>query len=96
MDYSSREGVLIPDGARRKLNLCSAAFAPTEIPLRIRKELAPAALADSEFKAVPTEDLMHLARTRKRIYVIDRASAIAALKGVFNPYGKVKFGASRQ
>jgi len=96
MDYSSREGVLIPDGARRKLNLCSAAFAPTEIPLRIRKELAPAALADAEFKAVPTEELMHLARTRKRIYVTDRASAIAALKGVFNPYGKVKFGSTRQ
>ena len=96
MDYSSREGVLIPDGVRRKLNLCSAASAPTNIPLRIKKELAVHALADSEFKQISTEDLVELARSRKRVYVTDRASAIAALKGVFNPYGKVKFGSTRQ
>ena len=82
MDYSSREGVLIPDGVRRKLNLCSAASAPTNIPLRIKKELAVHALADSEFKQIDTFELMELARVRKHVFVTDRASAIAVLKGV--------------
>ena len=60
-----------------------------DAPLRIRQELAEHALADPEFKQVPTEDLLYLARTRKRVYVTDRASAIAALKGVVNVGGKV-------
>lgn len=97
MDYTSREGVLIPDGARRKLEFCSApAFAPTNIPLKIKQELAQSALADPEFKQCDTEDLIRLAKERKNVHVSDRASAIDVLKGVFNPNGKVKFGASRQ
>ena len=54
------------------------------IPLRVKKRLAPSLLADSEFKQVPTEELIMLARSRKHVYVIDRASAIAALKGTSN------------
>jgi hypothetical protein len=69
---------------RPRIQLCSAPALTTDIPLRIKKELAPHALADSEFKQVPTEDLLFLARDRKRVYVTDRASAIAVLKGVVN------------
>ena len=52
-----------------------------DVPLRVKSELVPALLADCEFRQVPTQELLELARLRKRIYVVDRASAIAVLKG---------------
>ena len=52
-----------------------------DIPLRIRKDLAPLALADAAFLALSTEDLIGLARKR-HVHVTDRASAIGVLKGV--------------
>jgi hypothetical protein len=52
------------------------------IPLRIKKSLAAGFLADSEFKQIDTFELMELARVRKHVFVADRASAIAVLKGV--------------
>jgi len=81
-DYTTREGQLMPDAARRTTQFCgNVTERIADIPLRIKKELAPFALADAEFKQVPTEDLMALAR-RKHVYVTDRASAIAVLKGI--------------
>ena len=55
---------------------------PSSVPLRVKTCLAATLLADSEFKQVDTMDLIWLARERKRVHVSDRASAIAALKGV--------------
>jgi hypothetical protein len=52
------------------------------IPLRVKKSLAAGFIADAEFKQADTNDLIQLARVRKHIYTTDRASAIAALKGV--------------
>ena len=75
-----RDPNLITEEAMR--HFCQPPTASTNIPLRIRPELAAPALADCEFKQVTTEDLLFLARDRKRVYVTDRASAIAVLKGV--------------
>jgi hypothetical protein len=74
---------LVPVEAQRTPSFCSL---PGEvigdIPLRLKMGLAPTFLTDPEFKAVPTEDLIFLVRTRKHIHVCDRSSAIAVLKGV--------------
>lgn len=52
------------------------------VPLRVKQNLAASFLSDPEFKQFSTEDLMQLAQRRKNVYTTDRASAIAALKGV--------------
>ncbi len=75
-----RDPNLITEEAMR--HFCQPPAASTDIPLRVRRALAPAFLADSEFKQVPTEELLELARARKHVYVTDRASAIAVLKGM--------------
>ena len=69
---------------QNEIKFASAQPAATDIPLRIKTELAQHALADPEFKQFSTELLIKLARDRKRVYVTDRASAIAACKGVVN------------
>ena len=63
------------------VDYCSMQSHVTNIPLRIKKELAAEFLADSEFKQIETQELIGLARVRKRIYTEDRASAICLLKG---------------
>jgi hypothetical protein len=82
MDYSTREGKLMPAAARRSVEFASAQKLVGDIPLRAKTELVPLILADSEFKQIATEELMELARVRKHVYTVDRASAIAVLKGV--------------
>lgn len=52
-----------------------------DLPLRVKKELAPRMLAISEWKEVPTEELIEMARKRG-IHTTDRASAIAVLEGL--------------
>ena len=69
---------------RTSIQFATASSPSTDIPLRIKKELAVHALADPEFKQITTADLLFLARDRKRVYVVDRESAIAACKGVVN------------
>ena len=49
----------------------------------MKQNLAASFLSDSEFKQFDTMDLLRLARSRKHVHCVDRASAIAALKGVF-------------
>ena len=66
---------------KRTVRLCSAPALSPNIPLRVKKELAGRFLMDSEFRQAATEDLLWLAKERKHVYVTDRASAIAALKG---------------
>lgn len=53
-----------------------------DIPLRVKRELAPAMLALSVFKEIPTEDLIADAFRLKNVHTSDRASAIAVLKGI--------------
>ena len=68
------------DEATREL--CTKAVAQSSnIPLRVKLALAAGFLADAEFKHVPTEELIGLAKDRKHILTDDRASAIAVLKG---------------
>src|SRR5208282_621110 len=97
-DYMTRGGQIMPAAARRKIEFCSpvpqvapvavpqisfeAAVSLTNIPLRIKQEFAAAMLADSEFKATPTEDLIYLAMRSKHVHVSDRASAIRVIKGL--------------
>ena len=97
-DYITRDGQVMPAAACRKVEFCSpvpqvapvavpqisfeAAVSLTNIPLRIKPEFAAAMLADSEFKAIPTEDLIYLAMHSKHVHVADRASAIRVIKGL--------------
>lgn len=66
--------------ARRYLSLCYKSSLSSEVPLHIVSELEDLALADPEFKQRDTADL--ICEAQKRCYVVDRASAIAVLKGV--------------
>ena len=82
------KGHYIPSGAVRYPRFCTApSNEGADIPLRIRKDLAALALADKDFLALSTEDLIDLAR-KKHVYVSDRASAIAVLKGQVIPVGE--------
>ena len=76
------KGHYIPSSAVRYPKFCTAPSTEgVDIPLRIRKDLAPLALADKDFQTSATEDLINLAR-KKHVHVDDRASAIAVLKGL--------------
>ena len=79
---NTKQLALVPAESQRTPSFCSLPGVVGDIPLRIKKALAPTFLADPEFKAVPTEDLIFLVRTRKHIHVSDRATAIAVLKGL--------------
>lgn len=82
-DCMTREGEVMPGAARRKMQFCSASAEAqsTNIPLRVKNEYRGRLLADSEFKMIPTEELIYLAKSR-RVYTVDRSSAIAVLKGL--------------
>ena len=79
---NTKQLALVPSEAQRTPSFCSLPEIVGDIPLRLKRNIAPAFLADPEFKAVPTEDLIFLVRTRKHIHVSDRATAIAVLKGL--------------
>lgn len=66
--------------AKRYLSLCYNSSLSSEVPLRIVSELEKLVLADPEFNQRETSDL--ICEAQKRCYVVDRASAIAVLKGV--------------
>ena len=84
-DVMTREGQVM-GGERRAAQFCqpvvtTVPVAEINIPLRLKGKYVEAAMEDIEFKFVPDEDLLHLARTRKNIYCIDRLTAIVVLKG---------------
>jgi hypothetical protein len=64
------------------VDYCSMQESIFNVPLRVKRSLAASFLVDSEFRAIETQELIRLVRTRKNIYVTDRASAIAVLKGL--------------
>lgn len=64
---------------------CSAPQSATNIPLQVKDAHKEALLLDVEFKNIATEELIGLASERKGIYTVDRASAIAVLKGASGP-----------
>lgn len=76
--------------AKRYFSLCYKSSLSSEVPLRILPELEKLALADPEFTHRETAELV--CEAQKSCYVVDRASAIAVLKGVV---GGRNFGARK-
>lgn len=52
----------------------------TNISLTVKPELIDEMLDDPKYKNCSTDDLIDFARSRKRVHVTDRASAIAAIR----------------